>query len=579
MDIDETSWGILLVAICLNAARDSIMGSDEDSGTNSQILFVAVGWVLMFCFLFMFHRLQRMVYRLLQLGGCQPFQRGSEQEGEFKDMQHVLLRLHQSKPSQCALSAEQVQKEVEDWKKTNSKAAKTAVKNAVRRSLATEEGTRSAVTHLHQRPPSDTADDEDAMSDVLQRARNVGLQSRSQLSFGLEGKSQVADLEGEGAVVFPDRGTIALAFKEDVATLKLYGRAQDALILFNSCYLAMFCVHFGSQMLASGGGGVIAVNVIKALLALTPPLVNMWFCAPMVVLRSSFISFVVSLRPETLGQVIEDEAESQNLRKVVNEKLTESMATIFKLSATLALQEKRASGLGTNSSLHQGLGAAEQEMYGKKVIRRIFDDIDINNDGSLDRHEFLAALEQLGVYLSRKVFDRLMRLIDVDGSGTVDYDEFIALLYNDDNTLLEVVRAKCMRRYGKGHDTARDAARAVLQNLQEFFRALDTEGTGELSTEVFGNALIQGFDIELSPHLLKQLVAVFDVDNSGSIDFDEFRTVMMSDESWDLIAHESPGMPRRTSPVIALTSVTHVDAMDESCGSTDPALDRVIVDL
>jgi hypothetical protein len=51
--------------------------------------------------------------------------------------------------------------------------------------------------------------------------------------------------------------------------------------------------------------------------------------------------------------------------------------------------------------------------------------------------------------------------------------------------------------------------------------------------------LIQGLDIELSPHLLKQLVAVFDVDESGSIDFDEFRRVMMSEESWDLIAQET----------------------------------------
>jgi hypothetical protein len=104
------------------------------------------------------------------------------------------------------------------------------------------------------------------------------------------------------------------------------------------------------------------------------------------------------------------------------------MATISKLSTTLARQERRASGLGTNVSLHKGLGVAEREMYGKKVIRRIFDDIDINNDGSLDRHEFVAALEQLGIYLSRRIFDRLMRVIDVDQSETVDYYEFIALV-------------------------------------------------------------------------------------------------------------------------------------------------------
>jgi hypothetical protein len=60
------------------------------------------------------------------------------------------------------------------------------------------------------------------------------------LSFGLEGKPPAADIEGEGAVVFPSKRTITLAFEEDVATLKLYGRMQDALILFNSVFLAMF---------------------------------------------------------------------------------------------------------------------------------------------------------------------------------------------------------------------------------------------------------------------------------------------------------------------------------------------------
>ena len=103
------------------------------------------------------------------------------------------------------------------------------------------------------------------------------------LSFGLEGKPPAADIEGEGAVVFPSKRTITLAFEEDVATLKLYGRMQDALILFNSVFLAMFwsvsqkwhenwvltasfvcSAHFGSQMLSNGGsGGVSRVNIIN----------------------------------------------------------------------------------------------------------------------------------------------------------------------------------------------------------------------------------------------------------------------------------------------------------------------------
>jgi hypothetical protein len=114
--------------------------SKGQTADTSQLFFIMMGWLLMLCFLFMFHRLQRMVHRLLQLGGCKKqamnFWR-SEQQGAFKDMQHVLLRLHQAKSSQGMLSTAQVQKEVEDWKLTNSPRAKAHRKGSQRSSRNT----------------------------------------------------------------------------------------------------------------------------------------------------------------------------------------------------------------------------------------------------------------------------------------------------------------------------------------------------------------------------------------------------------------------------------------------------------
>ena len=114
---------------------------------------------------------------------------------------------------------------------------------------------------------------------------------------------------------FPSRHKIAQVFKKDVAVLHSLGHAQDCLMLLNSVYLAMMCVNFASSILMSGSDGATAGNVGLCLLALVPAIISWLVAGPLVVLRYSFISFVIKLRPEVLGQVIEDGEESTNLRK------------------------------------------------------------------------------------------------------------------------------------------------------------------------------------------------------------------------------------------------------------------------
>merc|ERR1711990_51053 len=105
--------------------------------------------------------------------------------------------------------------------------------------------------------------------------------------------------------------------------------------------------------------------------------------------------------------------------------------------------------------------------------------------------------------------------------GTVDYDEFIALVYDDNDTLLEVLRSKVVVRYGEGKKDPLAVAQTIASNLQEVFTVLDAvdqcPSDGEISTEDFGRTFAS-LDIEMSPYLLNQLVKLFDVNNSGSID-------------------------------------------------------------
>jgi hypothetical protein len=192
--------------------------------------------------------------------------------------------------------------------------------------------------------------------------------------------------------VFPTRATVSKVFKSDIGVLGTLGRFQDSLVLFNSVYCAMFCVHFCNSILTRGEAGTVTPgNVVMCFFALLPAAVNMCVSAPMVVLRFSFVSFVIKLRPAVMGEVLEDQAESNKLRTLVHERLAESLENL-EIAAAAALAEEASSKGGGNKE-------GQLSAYSKHLIKQVFDDLDADKSGCLDRDEFQSALQQLGVYL------------------------------------------------------------------------------------------------------------------------------------------------------------------------------------
>jgi hypothetical protein len=59
-----------------------------------------------------------------------------------------------------------------------------------------------------------------------------------------------------------------------------------------------------------------------------------------------------------------------------------------------------------------------------KQLRRLFESIDSDGSGLLDRAEVQLLAEQLGATLSTAEMDEAMREMDEDGSGEVDFEEF-----------------------------------------------------------------------------------------------------------------------------------------------------------
>jgi hypothetical protein len=70
MDIDVSSWLVLMVVIAANAVRDQLMHEDSSgNNTSSHWLFLALGWVLFAGFVVIYHRLNACTSRLLQVRG------------------------------------------------------------------------------------------------------------------------------------------------------------------------------------------------------------------------------------------------------------------------------------------------------------------------------------------------------------------------------------------------------------------------------------------------------------------------------------------------------------------------------
>mmetsp|Transcript_22581 Transcript_22581/g.42113 ORF Transcript_22581/g.42113 Transcript_22581/m.42113 type:complete len:1139 (+) Transcript_22581:708-4124(+) len=57
--------------------------------------------------------------------------------------------------------------------------------------------------------------------------------------------------------------------------------------------------------------------------------------------------------------------------------------------------------------------------------KELFNEFDIDKSGEIDKHEFMALLQAVGIPTSESIIDKCMFLVDVDGSGMIELDELI----------------------------------------------------------------------------------------------------------------------------------------------------------
>lgn len=150
-------------------------------------------------------------------------------------------------------------------------------------------------------------------------------------------------------------------------------------------------------------------------------------------------------------------------------------------------------------------------------LRELFDLIDADRSGFLDRDEIQNLAGRLGKHLTAAQLDEAMDEMDQDGGGEVDFDEFVDWWTNTASKQRGVF-AHGAPKLGQTM-LRKDMTSAELRTV---FLEIDTDGSGALDRgEVV--VLAQRLGHTLTDAQLSRAMSEMDSDGGGSVDFDEFK--------------------------------------------------------
>ena len=60
----------------------------------------------------------------------------------------------------------------------------------------------------------------------------------------------------------------------------------------------------------------------------------------------------------------------------------------------------------------------------EEATKRVFSEMDDNNDGYISISEFKVKMEDFNIFITRHTFDNVFRILDPDRNGGIDFHEF-----------------------------------------------------------------------------------------------------------------------------------------------------------
>ncbi|KAK3222223.1 hypothetical protein Dsin_009248 [Dipteronia sinensis] len=146
-------------------------------------------------------------------------------------------------------------------------------------------------------------------------------------------------------------------------------------------------------------------------------------------------------------------------------------------------------------------------------LEHVFKKFDANGDGKISSAELGAIMSSLGYNATDEELQKMMREIDGDGDGFIDFQEFVEL-----NT--------------KGVDS-----NEVMENLKDAFSVYDIDGNGSITAdELYKVFKSLGEDCTMAE--CRKMISGVDRDGNGTIDFEEFKVMMMMGARCDSMSRE-----------------------------------------
>jgi Ca2+-binding EF-hand superfamily protein len=149
---------------------------------------------------------------------------------------------------------------------------------------------------------------------------------------------------------------------------------------------------------------------------------------------------------------------------------------------------------------------------------------DLDNSNTISRDELRGLLEQFCFVLGDKQFEMLAQRLKIDKGGEIPYDDFMRYFARLGGTYYQTLPANM------SIENARKAIQEKISSkltggpggLLRAFKMFDRDRSGGLDYAEFAKVLREVAMIEIDPELSEKLMASYDVDGDGTLDYHEF---------------------------------------------------------
>jgi calmodulin len=203
-----------------------------------------------------------------------------------------------------------------------------------------------------------------------------------------------------------------------------------------------------------------------------------------------------ALRAQLLGPVAEPQ---QNRRS-------------FKSAVKSAVMVAKSQGK-TPFEKWRNFRSAQDESADLERAKRIFEGIDLDRSGELDRNEVRELGAQLGAEMTEEELQSAMDEMDADKSGEIDLDEFLSWWQG----------ARASRSTWARMIDRKERQEKEREWLWDLFDHIDEDGNGTLDLGELGQ-MTNDLGLSLTTMELSEAMSDMDRDNNGDVEFDEFFT-------------------------------------------------------